>query len=317
MYLYLDLIWLLNFFIDYLLLWMTAMYRKLPFKKWRLTVAAFIGSSYVLFLFIPPLQSMYTFFIKIVLSIVIVLVAFGFRTIQQFMKTFFAFYFVSFVIGGGLLAVHYLMRSQHELMQGMVVTQSSGYGDPVSWLFVLIGFPLMLWFSRTKWRQIELTKSKDNIIVELTIELNNESLKCTGLIDTGNQLYAPFSKTPVTMIEYDVLQKALPPSVKRAIVNDQLTMDISSIDIEDEWLSRINVVPYRGVGQQMELMTTIKPDCVIVIHDGKTYRCTKVLLGINKQPLAHDGTFQAIVHPDLVQTHLLFQEQTFKEATTP
>ena len=37
-------------------------------------------------------------------------IAFGFSHVQKFFSTFLMFYFVSFVTGGGMLAVHYLLQ---------------------------------------------------------------------------------------------------------------------------------------------------------------------------------------------------------------
>ncbi|MDQ0339233.1 stage II sporulation protein GA (sporulation sigma-E factor processing peptidase) [Caldalkalibacillus uzonensis] len=300
MYLYLDLIWLLNFCIDYLLLWLTAVFRKMECKKWRLALASFIGSSYVLFLFIPSLQSYYTLLIKLLLSLVIVYVAFGFGSIQRYVKSFFTFYFVSFVIGGGLLAVHYVAGSNHQVLQGMVATQSSGYGDLVSWLFVVIGFPLMYWFSRSQWQSIERTKVKERVLVQVQVTINGQHVSCQGLVDTGNQLYEPFSKKPVMLMEAKILEAVVPREILEAARHEQGITDWDQLHLPDHWLARLSLIPYRGVGRQMDLMLTFKPDEVVITSSDGTWSTRQVLIGINQEPLATDGLFQAVVHPDLV-----------------
>jgi stage II sporulation protein GA (sporulation sigma-E factor processing peptidase) len=305
MYLYLDLIWLLNFFIDYLLLWMTGQFRNIKVKKWRLGVASFIGSTYVLFLFFPPLQSLYTFLVKMILSFVIVLVAFGYGNVQKFMKSFLMFYFVSFITGGGMLAVHFLMQSNHQILNGMVVTQSAGYGG-ISWLFVLIGFPLMYWFSKSRWRQMETTKVKADILTKVYIQINDQTIECTGLIDTGNQLYEPMTRTPVMMVEASCLVGIIPPSIFNKIREQQ---DMSQFHLDDvneevDWINRIRIVPYRGVRQSMELMVALKPDQVEIKQENRRYLTKKVLIGVNHHTLSNDGQFQAIVHPALLQNQL-------------
>lgn len=303
MYLYLDLILLLNFFIDYLLLWLTATFRKVGVKKWRLTVASAIGSSFILFLFLPPLQSLYTFVAKIILSLVIVWVAFGYGHFQKYIKSFFMFYFVSFITGGGILGFHFLLESNHELLQGMIVTQSSGLGDPLSWLFVILGFPLMYWFSKTRWQQIEETKAKSDSLTQVFIHINGEVIQCAGLIDTGNQLYEPITRTPVMMIEASCLENKVPKPILNQLTkqNDLSNFKLDHVQVEGDWLSRIRVVPYRGVRQGMELMIAIKPDYVELEQENRTYLSKKVLVGINVQPMSKDGIFQAIVHPAMLQ----------------
>lgn len=301
MYLYLDLIWLLNFFIDYLLLWMTAMFRKTRFSKWRLMLASALGASYVIFLFFPPLQSVYTLGVKFMLSICIVIVAFGFGNIRRFMAHFLTFYFISFVTGGGLLAVHYLLKSQHELLEGMVATQSSGYGDLVSWWFVLVGFPVMIWFSYSRWRQIEKTQSGHDFIVDVEMILNDQSISCQGFVDTGNQLTEPFTKTPVMIVDVDILHGIVPKPLLEYVQNEQHMDDLNSLDLQDEWLRRLRVIPYRGIRQSMELMITLKPDQVVIKQDANVWHDTKVLIGINQHALSTGEEFKAIIHPELVR----------------
>jgi stage II sporulation protein GA (sporulation sigma-E factor processing peptidase) len=306
MYLYLDLIWLLNFLIDYLLLWMTGLFRKVEVKKWRLCLASAIGSCYVLFLFLPPLLPFYTFGFKLVLSLIIVTIAFGFGNIQKFALSFLTFYFVSFITGGGMLGVHFFLQTNHQLLQGMVATQSTGYGDRISWGFIAIGFPIMYWFSKSRWKQIEATKVKSDVLTRVFISINEQVIECTGLIDTGNQLYEPFTKIPVMMVEASCFHNILPQTLLEQIKQKK---DISSLQLDDDelparWMNRIRIVPYRGIQQGMEFMIAIKPDQVEIAYEGRRYTSNRVLIGMNAQPLSNDGVFQSIVHPALIQNPL-------------
>ncbi|WP_202077010.1 sigma-E processing peptidase SpoIIGA [Caldalkalibacillus salinus] len=301
MYLYLDLIWLLNFFIDYLLLWMTGYFRKIPLKKSRLVLASAIGSSYVFILFLPPLSSYYTFLSKIVLSLVIVSVAFGFGNFQRFIQAFLMFYFVSFVTGGGILAIHSMLQTNHEVMQGILSTQSGGVGDPVSWLFVIIGFMAMYGLTKSRWHQLEITKAKEGVLADVRIRMGEHEISCTGLIDTGNQLHDPLTKMPVMMLQLDTLKPLLPDSVV-TLVEQEKVGEWQGVDSETEWAERLRIIPYRGVRQGLELMAAIKPDNVQVTYEGKTYDACRVLIGVNPQPLSHDGQFEAILHPAQLQT---------------
>lgn len=314
MYLYLDLIWLLNFCIDYLLLWLTALFIRQPCQKWRLALAAGLGSSYILILFIPTLFNYYTFLTKCILSVLIVLVAFGFPSVERFIKSYFMFCFVSFVTGGGLLAVHYLVQSQHQIMQGMVATQSAGYGDPVSWLFVVIGFPLLYWFSKRQWKGIEGVKIKADFLVDVDIFIDQKRITVTGLVDTGNQLYHPLSKKPVMIVEAKQLESLVPQSVLSIIHHiDQWGGVKNGTDIN--WLNRLSIMPYRGVGQKMGLLCTLHPDQVIIRTKTDTFCTNDVLVGLSPSSLSRDGLFAAIVHPDLLRESAL-EEMKFGEVVS-
>lgn len=308
MYLYLDLILLLNFCIDFLLLWMTAQCRKLVVKKGRLACAAGLGSLFVLCLFIPALASFYNFWGKLMVSMLMIWIAFGYGHFQKYVSTFLMFYFVSFITGGGMLAVHYLLQSNHQLVEGVMVTHSAGFGDKVAWWFVLLGFPVMYLFSSTRWRQLETTKVRLNHLVSVSIWINGHQISCTGLIDTGNQLYEPVTNTPVLVIETRLLKSILPPSLyaRFSQLEDDLLWNKGGLEQvlsqHDEWCSLLRFVPYRGVGQQMRLMLALKPELIEIRNDQESYRSRKVLLGLQQEVLSSGGEYQAIVHPTLLET---------------
>lgn len=306
MYLYLDLILLLNFCIDLLLLWMTAQFRKLEVKKARLAGAAALGSLFVLCLFVPALEGLYTFWGKVFVSMLMIWLAFGYGHFQKYISTFLMFYFVSFITGGGMLAVHYLIQSQHQLVKGVMVTQSAGFGDKVAWWFVLLGLPIMYVFSSTRWRQLESSKVRLNHLVNVHIRLNGHILSCTGLVDTGNQLYEPLTNTPVMVVEAGLLKSILPPSLYASFssLEDNLlwNKDFEQwFNEKDEWCSLLRFIPYRGVGQNMQLMVALKPELVEITDEQACYRTSKVLLGLEKAVLSGEGEYQAIVHPALLE----------------
>lgn len=300
MYLYLDLIWLLNFAIDYLLLWLTAHIGRKAYKRWRLVLASAVGSSYILILFFPPLAEFYSFLTKCLLSVVIVYVAFGFGTVQQFIRSFFTFCFVSFLTGGGLLAIHYMLNSQYQVMQGIVATQSSGYGDPVSWLFVLIGFPLLFWFSQRQWHQNERINLTSQILADVELYFDQSKVILKGIIDTGNKLYHPLNMKPVIVVEERSLKFVVPSHVLQALSRmDEWGKEEWAID--EKWLARVSFIPYRSVGQKGAILPTLTPDEVVVRFGQHAVRTDQVLVGVSPMPLSINGQFQAVIHPDLLQ----------------
>ncbi|HET7580649.1 MAG TPA: sigma-E processing peptidase SpoIIGA, partial [Bacillales bacterium] len=110
MTLYLDVIWLLNFCIDLLLLQLTAFVLKRNVGKRRLITGALVASVFIFFLFTPFSGVMYNPLVKFAYSIVIVLVVFGYKRFSAFAQGLFMFYFVTFMIGGGMFALHYFMQ---------------------------------------------------------------------------------------------------------------------------------------------------------------------------------------------------------------
>ncbi|UUZ96082.1 sigma-E processing peptidase SpoIIGA [Paenibacillus sp. P25] len=78
MIVYIDIIFLVNVAIDGALLWATARTRKLDYRLWRMALSSAIGGLYVVLLFFPGLSFLYTFGVKLLLSLLMLLTAFGF-----------------------------------------------------------------------------------------------------------------------------------------------------------------------------------------------------------------------------------------------
>ncbi|WMT42444.1 sigma-E processing peptidase SpoIIGA [Paenibacillus sp. D2_2] len=97
---YIDLIFLLNLLIDASLLLVTAWMRKQKFVFWRLLASAAFGAAYVVMMFLPELSFLYTFLVKFLFSVVMLWIAFGFKSLQSYLRNLGAFYVINFVAAG-------------------------------------------------------------------------------------------------------------------------------------------------------------------------------------------------------------------------
>ena len=66
---------------------------------YRILLGALVGSMSILFLFLP-LSSLTLFLLKLLVSIFMILVTFGYKDISSFKKNFFYFYILSIMLGG-------------------------------------------------------------------------------------------------------------------------------------------------------------------------------------------------------------------------
>jgi stage II sporulation protein GA (sporulation sigma-E factor processing peptidase) len=125
-------------------------------------------------------------------------------------------------------------------------------------------------------------------------------ISVTGLVDTGNQLYHPLSKKPVIIVEAQYLESIVPQMVMSFIRNIDQLGEAKLDDVDNKWLSRLSMMPYRGVGQKMGMLCTIQPDQVIIKAENGEYKTSHVLLGGSEGILSSEGLYQAIVHPDVL-----------------
>ena len=299
MIVYLDVIWALNLLFDSLLLYLTAIFLKRSIRLWRLLAGGFIGSLIILLSFTPLNVYSSHPISKLICSIVMVLIAFGYKRFAFFLKALMTLYVSTFLIGGALMGAHYFIQYNPMLTTKILMSSVKGFGDPISWLFVLIGFPVAWHFSRKNVESMEMTKIQFEQIVNVRLNIEGENMIFKGLVDSGNQVYDPLSKLPVMFVSIKNQLEAIPESIKK-LAADPEPLIMGSQQIPDEWQNRLRIVPFRVVGKDHQLIVAIQPDLILIEHKGTVYFCDKGLVSFTLQELSADNAFQCIVHPKML-----------------
>lgn len=296
---YLDIIWALNFLFDSLLLYLTAIILKRDVRLWRIFAGGLIGSIIIL-LSITPLHSYAGHPItKLFFSIVMVLTSFGFKRFRFFLRGLLTFYLMTFLIGGSLIGVHYFVKFDFNLSNTVLMASVKGFGDPISWLFVLLGFPIAWHFSKRNMEAIEITKIQYDSIVKVIIQINDVSYQFKGLIDSGNQLYDPISKMPVMFISIRERVADFPNYLVEMAQNPEKFI-LGTEEIAQDWENRMRIIPYSVLGQEHQLIIAIKPDKILIEKEGELNHVERGLVSFSAQQLSPDDAFQCIVHPKML-----------------
>ncbi|WP_270181795.1 sigma-E processing peptidase SpoIIGA [Alkalihalobacillus sp. CinArs1] len=294
---YLDVIWLLNVCFDYMLLMLTSLLLKRHVRKRRLAAGALFASLYVIFLFIPGLEFMVHPIVKLFYSFIIVSITFGFTRFRSFIQSWLLFYFVTFMIGGGMLGAHYFLKQEVGVYNGAIATQGSGFGDPVSWVFVLVGFPSVWFFSKKRLGDIEAKKIHYDQIASVKIMIDDVIVTAPALIDSGNQLKDPLSGAPVMILDMTIHANHFSENFLKKAKN---VTDFQSEGEVDRWEHRLRIVPFRAVGQDHQFLCAIKPDAVEISTNEETIVVKKVLVGLSFQSLSGEKEYSCILHPKML-----------------
>ncbi|MNZ95900.1 Sporulation factor SpoIIGA [compost metagenome] len=305
MVVYIDLIFLMNLLIDASLLLVTAWMRKQKVIIWRLTASASLGAAYVLMMFLPELSFLFTFLVKFLFSVVMLWIAFGFGSLQSYLRNMGAFYIVNFAAAGGILGIHYLLQNSGEVWSGIWYSASGGLGFSLkigSLFTFVVFFIVLLWFKLVMASRRKQEKMA-SFYAEVVVTIQETQVRCVGLIDTGNQLTDPLSRMPVMVMEASLWREHLPDSLAANWTSeraDNLIMEWT----EDEsflWRDRLRLVPYRGINKGTQFMIALKPDEVVVIMDGREVRTSRVLVGLDGGSLSSENAYRAIIHPLLTE----------------
>lgn len=292
-----------NLLIDGALLLLTAWMRRLKLRWWRMVLSAAAGAMYVVMMFVPGLGFLFTFMIKFGLSLIMLWIAFGFVSLQSYLRNLGAFYMVNFAAAGGIIGLHYLLQNSGELFSGIWYTTSGGmtFELKVAFWFVCIAFfgvVLLIKAVQSSRRQVE---KRDSLLGEVTVKIGDVSVVCTGLLDTGNQLSDPLTRSPVMVMEVSLWEGHLPSAWGKKLAAGEPDKLVMELDEEAfAWQDRLRLVPYRGVNRGSAFMLALKPDSVEIVLGGMRYVSGKVLVGFDSGTLSGEGAYRAIIHPALV-----------------
>lgn len=297
---YLDAIFILNLLFNFLILLLVQSLVRHETSRRRIFFGAFIATLFVpLTIYFP--HTFFTSFIgKIFFSVIIIFCSFTILSFKQFLKLFFSFYFISFGIGGGLIALYYLMNETFVMTEWGILTYNTGFGDVVSWLFVIIAFPIVLVF--TKWRMDRhmIDQIRFNEIYDVTIKINDKQFKTNGFIDSGNQLIDPVTRVPVVICDEHFLKQFFNEAEWELLKKAYHSLDVELIP--KRWRQRTFVVPFKGVAGSSNILFAIKPDVLTVHYDGKTLMTKRVLIGVQFSQLTDDLQYHCLLHPNIVHT---------------
>ncbi|PAE14239.1 sigma-E processing peptidase SpoIIGA [Niallia circulans] len=299
MAIYLDVIWLLNLLFDSLLLYLTGILLKKKIIHWRILLGGLIGSLIILFSITPLSPYSNHPISKLLFSIVMVATAFGYKRFRTYIQALMIFYLATFLIGGTLIGAHYFIQFDFDLSSSVLLASIKGFGDPISWLFVLLGFPIVWYFSRRNLEGMEVTKIQYEQIIDVIFQIGGKEFSIKGLVDSGNQVYDPISRLPVMFVSLKNIEKDMPAEIIRLTEQPEAII-YGSQPIAPEWESKMRIIPYKVVGKDHQLLIAVKPDTLFLKKEQEVIVVEKGLISFTSQILSAEGIFDCIVHPKML-----------------
>ncbi len=191
---YVDVLFVINFFITFFLLQITAKICKRPGNAVRFILASSIGGLYSLIILLDDINEALLTLTKIVVCIIIVSVSFSFSGLRSFFATVGIFLFSNYIMLGITVGMFYLSKSQH-----IIVRNSSVYLD-ISARGLIVASFLAYIVSTVVVRVHGRVLSKREVY---TLVVCNKGREVTfvAMLDTGNKLREPFSNSPVIIVD--------------------------------------------------------------------------------------------------------------------
>lgn len=178
---------------------------------------------------------------------------------------------------GYLLAVAFFFGGIWMMLQGQI----KGLG----WIMgFMITMGMVLLVFRSLWNTLRQQKE---FLYQVSFQWQGVTVKVCGFLDTGNFLYEPIGKVPVSVMEEAVFLEYF---------KEPLTIFIEKHSVKD-----IRMIPYHTVGKENGMMLGILVTKIQITNGNQKVEVKHGIVGISKKPLSERGHYQMLLHPDLIK----------------
>lgn len=254
MTIYLDLIFLLNFSFDFLLLMSVSIILKRHVKLLRIVLGALLGGLSIFSLFFH-FNTITLFLFKIIISIMMILITFSYKSSKYFGQNILYLYMSSIILGG---FIYFLNLQFSYKNKGLIFFHK---GLSINFILLIIFGPIILYIYIKQCHKMKIHYSDCH---KVTLYLaSGEQIYLNGYLDTGNKLYDPYSKKPIILVyskklNFDYENSLLIPYTtldKKGIIPCQKIKKMV-IDGKQEWFDVL-------VGKSKEPFNIEGIDCIL------------------------------------------------------
>ena len=273
---YLDLYIIENLLINYIIISCTSILTKNANSYKRKTIGAVVGTIYSVMYLFPRFYLLYTLPSKIIVIIIIGLISFIYTDRNEFIRILTIFFLVNFFICGSTYFIIYFTGIEH-----------------IKISFIISSVYISCIILKKIYSDITLINHIKEFTKEVTISFLGEDFKCIALLDSGNLLKDPLSKSDVVMVNSYLLKKYLPENYNYEYVDVILAEEIIN-NLSEDISSRVRLIPYNhATSNKTSMILGFKADYLQI--DNK--KIGNIVLGISN---FEDDNYNAILNPSIL-----------------
>lgn len=242
--LYADVLFIINFSMDFLSIYITAKLLSLRQSAIRFTAAAVLGALGATVMTALGITSFPEALLTVLLSFAMTAVALGAGSLRAFLVRSFALWGAGALLGGAVSVLCSLGESP-------VIEQHTAAADSPHMIYLAAGAVLVFIFVRL------IRPKLAQKVAEITIRLGENSITVPALVDSGNLAADPISGAPVIFISKAEAVRLLGEKDVQAL----LTRD--RVALSDGLLRRLRLIPVAGETHST-LYFAVRPDSVTV-----------------------------------------------------
>lgn len=270
---YLDVFFMINFIMDYMIILMTSKIAKVKKKRIRQLAGAGCGALYSVIVIKPLTNHLFKItLVNILVAAMMVLISFGFMSISVYIKNVLLLFVVSFTMSG---IINYLYYST--VIGKYVRNVLSGNSNKVvnARKFILVSVLAYILLSAIV-RIIFIVRKDMELFYDVKITFKGKSVVVRGLYDTGNGLTEPVSGKMVHIAEYKILKPLL--------------------EGDEKAKENIYVIPFHSIGEEDGIMYGIRMDEMVVLVDDEPKFLYNPIIGIYTGNVSKRGNYSVILN---------------------
>lgn len=274
---YIDVLFLVNVFVNTFLILGVAVFMHLPLKPLRVGLGAAFGAVYSCTSFLDTYGLGESFVLRILCALFIMLLSFGLCSVVAAIKRTLCFTAITVITGMTLLALLYFTDMGIKL--GGIIRNGIFYFDiPTLWLILCVTGSFCLIVIGKKLSD----KAPERSFCMIKLSRLGKTVEITALVDTGNLLTDPLTGKKVIIAEADILSPLF-------------NFDIANLCSGENLPDGFRLIPYSSIGTENGLLAAFVPDSTYVNHDLKKDFVTAVFDG----RLSPVGDYHALIGPNL------------------
>ncbi len=278
---YIDIIFLENLIMNSIILYASSIILKIKPKILRILLSSTLGSIYSIIIYITKIKLYNLAISKILLSVIMVYIAFDAQNIKKLWKQILIFYLTSFIFGGVALYLIYFIKPQQ--INNMVKTIFLGG---------IVGIALI----KIAFRLIKTKLTANDMYCNIKVKLKNKSIQTKAMIDTGNLVKEPITNAPVIIVERNSLYEIIPKEILNNLDNI-INGNLNNIpeEMQNEYIAKLKWIPFKSLGRENGIILGIKVDEVEIAKEEEKKKFENSIIGIYDKSLTKRGEYCALV----------------------
>lgn len=289
---YIDVLFLVNFFMDYIILTLTGNILKIRTGILRRGLGAALGATcYCIMLLLPMEYRLWgSMGIMLLAAIGMGRMVFSLKKPKKICYFLVIFHAAAFFLGGTVTAIYHYTRLGYYIRKAVKGDDNAQIITGVLAGMVLAACGLM----KIILSCIRERRREETLYYEVELCVGDTKKSATALMDTGNHLREPVSHKPVILADITLAGELLGEKTCKAIKDFYLTGNLTEAE-------GLRLIPYHSVGRKHGILAAVFIDSLIIRMEQGVIERNGVCVAITEDAISSGEEYLVILNAALVE----------------